>query len=238
MQRTLRKFEKNTQGRDFVVGDIHGCYRVLDALLNKIQFNPAKDRMFSVGDLADRGLNSAECLDYIRQPWFFPVIGNHELIPFYEDRKWHNDNGGLWFDALPLEKMREYLAAFQVLPWAIEVDTDQGRFGIVHAEVPDDDWSQLERMLTIPMESNTLLGPDKFEINIVWRKDMVKGRREFNGVKGIDYLCVGHVIIADPLRIHNVFCLDTGAYQSRSLTCVQIQGPTPLAFYSVPSSAC
>lgn len=237
MKRTLRKFEKNTQGCDYVVGDLHGCYRALDTLLQKIQFNPDKDRMFSVGDLSDRGDNSHECIDYIRKPWFYPVIGNHELIPFYENRDWHNRNGGEWFDVLPLEKMREYLAVFQELPWAIEIDTDQGRVGIVHAEVPDDNWSQLEALLSVPMESNTLLGPDRFEWKLVWRADMVRGKRDFNGIKGIDYVCVGHVIVPDPLRIHNVFCLDTGAYKCRSLSCVQIQGPTPFAFFSVPSSA-
>jgi hypothetical protein len=50
----------NTAGRDFVCGDIHGCFDELDAALAKLQFDPAVDRLISVGDLVDRGPRSAD----------------------------------------------------------------------------------------------------------------------------------------------------------------------------------
>ena len=68
----------NTVGRDFIVGDLHGCLDLLHAELARLQFEPAKDRLFSVGDLADRGPDSMGCLRLLREPWFHAVRGNHE----------------------------------------------------------------------------------------------------------------------------------------------------------------
>ena len=41
-------FSKNIQGRDFVVGDIHGCFSALENLLAQVNFNPEYDRVFTV----------------------------------------------------------------------------------------------------------------------------------------------------------------------------------------------
>jgi serine/threonine protein phosphatase 1 len=68
----------NTRGRDFVVGDIHGWLEPLQAELDAVCFDPAVDRLFSVGDLIDRGPDSEQCLLLTREPWFFAVRGNHE----------------------------------------------------------------------------------------------------------------------------------------------------------------
>lgn len=74
----VKTYNRNLAGRDFVVGDIHGCYDQLMNLLKEIKFNFAKDRMFVVGDLVDRGPKSKEVLDLLYEPWFHSVIGNHD----------------------------------------------------------------------------------------------------------------------------------------------------------------
>ena len=53
---------KNIKGRDFVVGDIHGHYDLLKTELKTVGFDKQKDRLFSVGDIIDRGPKSEECL--------------------------------------------------------------------------------------------------------------------------------------------------------------------------------
>ena len=75
---TLMRFPQNTQGRDFAVGDIHGCFNRLQGVLDEMGFDPAKDRLFSVGDLVDRGPDCDQVLDWITRPWFHAVRGNHE----------------------------------------------------------------------------------------------------------------------------------------------------------------
>lgn len=56
--RILQRFAVNQSGRDFAVGDIHGCFSKLEAALRRVGFIPEKDRLFSVGDLVDRGPES------------------------------------------------------------------------------------------------------------------------------------------------------------------------------------
>ena len=65
---------KNIKGRDFVVGDIHGHYDLLKTELKTVGFDKQKDRLFSVGDIIDRGPKSEECLTLLDQPWFFMVL--------------------------------------------------------------------------------------------------------------------------------------------------------------------
>lgn len=97
----IKRFEKNTNGTDYVIGDLHGCYDLLMDKLKEISFDKSRDRLFSVGDLIDRGPKSLECLGLVYEPWFHAVRGNHEdmavecmsapgLMPH-----WY-ENGGTW----------------------------------------------------------------------------------------------------------------------------------------------
>ena len=71
------KFEKNLLGRDYCVGDIHGCFDRLLTILKRIGFNEKVDRLFCVGDTVNRGANSDQFLDWLTQPLFHSVRGNH-----------------------------------------------------------------------------------------------------------------------------------------------------------------
>ena len=53
---------------------------VLRALLHDIRFDPTRDRLFSVGDLVDRGPASEATLDLLDRPWCHVVRGNHEEV--------------------------------------------------------------------------------------------------------------------------------------------------------------
>ncbi|MBU2766125.1 hypothetical protein HAP94_07940 [Acidithiobacillus ferrivorans] len=72
--------EFNPIGRDFVIGDLHGCRAMLDTLLDHACFDPAMDRLFSVGDLVDRGPDSVGYLELLLESWFFSVLGNHDAM--------------------------------------------------------------------------------------------------------------------------------------------------------------
>ena len=76
----LKTVEANIDGRDFIVGDLHGCFDELNSLLRHIKFNTSSDRLFSTGDLLDRGPKSLDCMSLLGKNWFFPVLGNHEDI--------------------------------------------------------------------------------------------------------------------------------------------------------------
>lgn len=63
----------------YVVGDIQGCLGSLDRLLRRIRFRPGRDRLWLVGDLVNRGPDSAGVLRRARELNAEVVLGNHDL---------------------------------------------------------------------------------------------------------------------------------------------------------------
>lgn len=67
--------------RNFVVGDVQGCYHALKGVLKKAEFNEQVDKLWSVGDLIARGPESLSTLAFCQDlgPQFETVLGNHDL---------------------------------------------------------------------------------------------------------------------------------------------------------------
>lgn len=63
----------------WIVGDLQGCVRELEQLLDAIAFDPAHDQLWSAGDLINRGPDSLATLRLWRSLGGRGVIGNHEV---------------------------------------------------------------------------------------------------------------------------------------------------------------
>ncbi|OSN07036.1 diadenosine tetraphosphatase [Lonsdalea britannica] len=65
----------------YLVGDVHGCFVELEALLAQVSFDPARDTLWLTGDLVARGPDSLRVLRFVRSlgSSVRMVLGNHDL---------------------------------------------------------------------------------------------------------------------------------------------------------------
>ena len=71
--------EANKSGL-FFVGDVHGCFRELKALLKKSRVNSKKHRVILLGDVINKGPSSYELLLWLKEQKHIQcLLGNHEL---------------------------------------------------------------------------------------------------------------------------------------------------------------
>lgn len=210
MTQMIQRFERNTVGCDFAVGDIHGHFTRLQAALDSIGFNPACDRLFSVGDLVDRGPESHKALEWLEKPWFYAVRGNHEDIAIRYakgnpvDSGNYSANGGDWFMALDHMRQKEFGAAFDELPYAIEVETEGGIVGLVHANVPTNDWNELPELL---------LSSRYTRDRVMWDRGRIESMNE-QCVDGIRAVVVGHTPLKRVTVLGNVHHIDTAGWHN------------------------
>lgn len=204
----VKHFEKNTVGNDYVVGDIHGEFHLLQSKLGELQFNPEVDRLFSVGDLIDRGTESEKCLEWLSKPWFHSVRGNHEqmIIDAYreEDDRYsvHSfQNGGAWFFALFEQDKIEYVEAFEDLPYVIEVETESGLVGIVHAG-SSRNWGNFKSAIESGDEHTTN--------EAMWTRTKIKVKDAMD-IQGVTRVYVGHTPLHKVTELGNTTYIDTGA---------------------------
>jgi len=132
--------------KQYIIGDVHGMYHTLLALLNKL---PVDANIIFVGDLLDRGNYSAKVVKLVRQRGYKCVLGNHEntFIQFFDDyfakmpwsvltdkwQMWLYHNGGketlqsyqIWGNLNPsaeiLEQLKSDYAWMKSLPIYVEL---------------------------------------------------------------------------------------------------------------------
>lgn len=204
----LLYMEANQAGRDFAVGDIHGCFGALQQALDMIGFAPSTDRLFSVGDLVDRGPESDQVLEWLDRPWFHAICGNHDFMIWrsalgdpYPEVNYLNHGGG-WLNDLDQVRRQQIGERLSALPLAIEVDTAEGPVGLVHADCPFDDWRDMQRQPLSPAAQHCCL----------WSIERYQ-RKYSTPVRNIRAVVHGHMTVASMEKLGNVFFIDTGGWR-------------------------
>lgn len=213
---------KNALGTDYIVGDIHGHLNKLLHKLHSINFDFNNDRLFSVGDVIDRGPDSIGCYNLLNEPWFYAVRGNHENMiaetaeAGYCDSFIMHGNGAGWFLELetPLSEHQgkywriDIAQDFSKLPYVIELDTPSGKVGIVHASPLCYDWNLCTKAICNNQQAMT---------DCIWDRSFYEEcNQEANlgrSIKGIDYVVTGHNHAPEALIVNNFYSIATCWYQ-------------------------
>ncbi len=127
--------------RRIIIGDVHGNYEGLMALLEAIA--PSQnDQIYFLGDLIDRGPNSAEVVNFVRQSHYHCLRGNHEqlLIDSFPDGRIHYPALQAWLYSGGQATLASYKQAnllLEHLEWIINLPLylDLGDIWLVHAGV-------------------------------------------------------------------------------------------------------
>lgn len=214
-------YPENTAGRDFVIGDIHGCYDAVRNLLNTIGFRPSVDRLFCVGDLVDRGPQSIDVLNLARQHWFFSCRGNHEQMLIDYLRASHEKQP---YDKTWLKKCFKsfteqqqfagaWLPVLDRMPYVMSVGKGDDKFYVVHAEILEQKASVTPHML----ENWLFNDPQKAEKRSLWGRSLLTAFNDKRPVKRahdsqLSTIYCGHTIVKSPIQVARQIYLDGGAY--------------------------
>lgn len=219
----------NSKGRDFVCGDIHGCFDELDAALRAARFDTACDRLISVGDLIDRGPRSHDALRYLREPWLHAVMGNHEqmaaLALITGDKpmwaQWWANGGGWSLDADEPE-LNALVHAIETLPLAIEIETPDGDPVVVaHAELPAQPWRDTRTRLTRLPQRLLIDDNEPLVQFILWQRQGALMQRG-HSIAGLRHVFYGHNVVSQLTTLGNRSYIDLGCYASGKLAVIDI----------------
>ena len=203
--------------RRLAIGDIHGCNRALETLVQSVGLRP-DDTIVTLGDYVNRGPNVKRVLDWLiemdERGRLVALRGNHEIMMLRarQDNRSEQDWRYVGGDAT----LRSYA-------------TSQGERGAL-ADIPEQHWLFLENRLAPWFETESHIFvhagvyPDlpleeQPDYMLYWEKyDASKDRRHQSGKTVV----CGHTSQRSGLPITNgaVVCIDTWACGGGWLTCL------------------
>lgn len=202
----------------YIIGDVHGCYKTLLALIDKL---PNKDaKIVFVGDLIDRGKNSKDIINFVRTNNHDCVLGNHEylMIKSFPYINVDNDNEILqrWITkggALSTiqnykskDEMIEDVDYLKTLPLYLEfkdIKDENGRYLVVSHSAVGNTWKL--------KESSNQEEIKKFKTQVLWSRYQHFDNEDIFNV-------YGHTILEDVLIDDYHANIDLGCYAKDKLS--------------------
>lgn len=145
----------------YLIGDIQGCYDSLQRILDKTEFDPATDQLWSCGDLVNRGGQSLKVLRLLRDlgDAVSVTLGNHDLHLLahhqrYPTGKSSNEEFNRVLLASDCDSLMNWLCTQPLACWS-----EKHRLLRVHAGViPQWDW---QAAISAGQEVSAVLQSDK-----------------------------------------------------------------------------
>jgi serine/threonine protein phosphatase 1 len=232
----------------YAVGDVHGCKSLLLDIVSLIEQDaahfPDAPKIVLLGDVIDRGPDSAGVLDYLtgaqQAQWIQSILGNHErmMLSFFAAPK---QNLG-WLDLGGFETLRSYGLALTAQD-AAEM-TQRRLVQTLTAHVPE---AHLDWLAALPHGYRFNLNNEDFllvhagydaalsdsaqhEDVLLWgREPSAAGSALGRNSQPAPFRSVqGHKIVSQPDVFARCIQIDTGAWQSGKLSALRlISGCSP-----------
>ena len=210
--------------RIYAIGDIHGRFDLHEALIDQIVADAASSAsadcvLVYLGDYVDRGPQSDRLIETLAGPpphgfRAHYLMGNHEdlminsLIHDKDGDVWAN-NGGMWHFNEDVNELRALAGRAEELPIAITIATINGHAGICHAQPPSLNWGNARE-------------PSDRDIQIMlWSRSWVENEA-WGDVEGAYITVHGHTIVDHPVKLGNALFIDTGAFHTGNLVCMEL----------------
>jgi len=208
-----------------IIGDIHGCFNTLVKIYDEVSAKYPDIKIYSVGDLVDRGKFSFEVVEFIKSKKIKFTAGNHDLMFYYFITQPTHPIGKSWIyngSEATMEsyinhmtKMREHLAFIKKAPLFFDLKD----CFISHAGISSFYKRSVKKnILENPEELDKLLHNDlNSPHSVIWSRDVLMniGRLQI----------VGHTRFNDVYSDSNANALyiDTSACAGNKLTAVIIE---------------
>jgi diadenosine tetraphosphatase ApaH/serine/threonine PP2A family protein phosphatase len=194
--------------RTVLVGDVHGCARELERLLDRVNF-ASGDHLVLVGDLVARGPDSRGVLRIVRETGASMVRGNHEdrVLSLQHDRASKQPHA-----VLARELGAADLALLAAAPLWLALE--QHRLTVVHAGIRPDLGMYAQRDLDLL----TLRHVKRGDVQVLWGELY----------PGPTHIVFGHHALAG-LQLHPFATgLDTGCVYGKELTALVLEQGEPV----------
>ena len=201
----------NENGKSFIIGDLHGCRKMLEEMLEIIPWDRERDNLILIGDYIDRGDDSKGVIEIlIRLMESYSnvkcLMGNHESL-FLEYFLGRNEETFLVNGGVATLKSYSLNGKVHIPPqhisfiMSLETLVELDEYYIVHAGL----------MPGIEIEKQSLK-------DILWiRDDFIFS--DYNFGKKVIF---GHTPFSSPYITDNKIGLDTGAVFGNKLTCIEL----------------
>jgi serine/threonine protein phosphatase 1 len=209
--------------RKFVIGDIHSHFEELMEIFEKVDFQFDKDLLISLGDVVDRGSKPLEVIEKLKQiKNFIHILGNHDEWCYQYlkfniiSNDWTSQGGMVTLNAYKAAPdLREDHIEFFEKARLFYIDSRSNLFvhGGFNPRIP----------FNLQKEDRELLISDRSLVMAAVEYD--KTNKIFNEFSEI---FIGHtptqfVRGSIPVKISNIWMLDTGVYHSGILTIMNIE---------------
>lgn len=147
----------------YAIGDLQGCYDPFRRLLDKLSFDPAKDKIWLTGDLVNRGPKSRRTLRFVKSlgSSAITVLGNHDLhlLALAHDVKFRKSHYNAFWKILGREDSDDLLEWLRIQPlahYSPELNTL-----MVHAGIPPS-WT-VKKTLALAAEVETTMRGEEYD---------------------------------------------------------------------------